>query len=134
MKRGATIELDGRVYQVMEFHLHQDGPRLRTDAHEAARRARGDTIERSQAGEKWPRVRVDRVAMQFSYAEDNIMHFMNTETYDQVPLTTDQGEAKDYSPRTRPVMRSCPGDEPIGIELPSSVVMTVTRVRAGSQR
>ena len=28
MKRGATIELDGRVYQVMEFDAHQDGPRL----------------------------------------------------------------------------------------------------------
>jgi len=133
MRRGATIELDGRVYQVMEFHhikMGRGSAQMRMKLRDVRR---GDTIERSfQAGEKWPRVRVERVSMQFSYAEDNLMHFMNTETYDQVPLTIDQvGEAKDFLP----VNQTCDvlflGDEPIGIELPSSVVVTVTQCEPG---
>ena len=70
--------------------------------------------------------------MQFSYAEDNLMHFMNTETYDQVPLTLEQvGEAKDYLPENQTCDVLFLGDEPIGIELPSSVVMTIAKCEPG---
>ena len=56
---------------------------------------------------------------------------MNTETYDQVPLTADQvGEAKNFLPENETCDVLFLGDEPIGIELPSSVVMTGHAVRA----
>lgn len=133
MKRGATIELDGRVYQVMEFHhikMGRGSAQMRMKLRDVRR---GDIIERSfQAGEKWPRVRVERVAMQFSYADGAIMYFMNTETYDQVPLTEEQvGDAKDYLPENGQCDVLFLGDEPIGIELPSSVVMTVAQCEPG---
>jgi elongation factor P len=133
MKRGATIELDGRVYQVMEFHhikMGRGSAQMRMKLRDVRR---GDLIERSfQAGEKWPRVRVDRVPMQLSYAEDNIMNFMNTETYDQVPLTADQvGEAKDYLAENGTCDVLFLGDEPIGIELPASVALVITKCDPG---
>jgi elongation factor P len=133
MKRGATIELDGRVYQVMEFahiKMGRGSAQMRMKLRDVRR---GDLIERSfQAGEKWPRVRVERVPMQFSYAEDSIMYFMNTETYDQVPLTADQvGDAKNYLPENGTCDVLFLGDEPIGIELPSSVVMTIAQCEPG---
>lgn len=133
MKRGATIELDGRVYQVMEFahiKMGRGSAQMRMKLRDVRR---GDIVERTfQAGEKWPRVRVERVSMQFSYAEDNIMHFMNTETYDQVPLTVDQvGDAKNYIPENGSCDVLFLGDEPIGIELPSSVALTVTECEPG---
>src|SRR5437867_2479327 len=98
MRRGATIELDGRVYQVMEFShikMGRGSAQMRMKLRDVRR---GDIIERTfQAGEKWPRVRVERVPMQFSYAEGDLNYFMNTETYDQVPLTRDQvGEAMNF--------------------------------------
>jgi len=133
MKRGATIELDGRVYQVMEFHhikMGRGSAQMRMKLRDVRR---GDIIERSfQAGEKWPRVRVERVPMQFSYAEDNLMHFMNTETYDQVPLTVEQvGDAKDYLPENQTCDVLFLGDEPIGIELPASVAVSVAKCEPG---
>lgn len=133
MKRGATIELDGRVYQVMEFahiKMGRGSAQMRMKLRDVRR---GDLIERSfQAGEKWPRVRVDRVSMQFSYAEDSIMNFMNTETYDQVPLTIDQvGEAKNFLAENGTCEVLFLGEEPIGIELPASVVLKVTRCDPG---
>lgn len=133
MKRGATIELDGRVYQVMEFahiKMGRGSAQMRMKLRDVRK---GDIIERTfQAGEKWPRVRVERVPMQFSYAEDNIMHFMNTETYDQVPLTLDQvGDARYYLPENGTCDVLFLGDEPIGIELPASVVLKVTECEPG---
>jgi elongation factor P len=133
MKRGATIELDGRVYQVMEFahiKMGRGSAQMRMKLRDVRR---GDLIERTfQAGEKWPRVRVERVPMQFSYTEDSIMYFMNTETYDQVPLTADQvGDAKNYLPENGTCDVLFLGDEPIGIELPSSVVMRITQCEPG---
>ncbi len=133
MKRGATIELDGRVYQVMEFShikMGRGSAQMRMKLRDVRR---GDLIERSfQAGEKWPRVRVERVPMQLSYAEDNMLYFMNTETYDQVPLTADQvGESRNFIPENGACDVLFLGDEPIGIELPASVVMTITTCEPG---
>jgi elongation factor P len=94
---------------------------------------RGDIVEKTfQAGEKWPRVRVERVPMQFSYADGNIMYFMNTETYDQVPLS-DQivGDAKNYLPENGTCDVLVLGDEAIGIELPASVTLAITKCEPG---
>jgi elongation factor P len=94
---------------------------------------RGDIVEKTfQAGEKWPRVRVERVPMQFSYADGNIMYFMNTETYDQVPLSENiVGDAKNYLPENGTCDVLFLGEEAIGIELPASVVMTIVKCEPG---
>jgi elongation factor P len=133
MKRGATIELDGRVYQVMDFNhikMGRGSAQMRMKLRDVRR---GDLIERTfQAGEKWPRVRVERMAMQLSYSEDDIMYFMNTETYDQVPLTKDQvGDARDFIAENGTCDVLFLGDEPIGIELPASVVLKITKCDPG---
>ena len=133
MKRGATIELDGRVYQVLEFEhikMGRGSAQMRMKMRDVRR---GDIIEKTfQAGEKWPRVRVERVSMQFSYAEDNIMYFMNTETYDQVPISAATvGDAKNYLPENVACGVLFLGDEAIGIELPASVVMKIVECEPG---
>jgi elongation factor P len=133
MKRGATIELDGRVWQVLEFEhikMGRGSAQMRMKMRDVRR---GDIVEKTfQAGEKWPRVRVERVPMQFSYADGNIMYFMNTETYDQVPLS-DQivGDAKNYLPENGTCDVLFLGEEAIGIELPASVVMTIVKCEPG---
>jgi elongation factor P len=94
---------------------------------------RGDIIERTfQAGEKWPRVRVERVPMQLSYVDGDMYYFMNTETYDQVPLSAAQvGDAKNYLPENGTCDVLFIDNDPIGIELPSSVAMKITRTEPG---
>jgi elongation factor P len=94
---------------------------------------RGDIVEKTfQAGEKWPRVRVERVPMQFSYADGNILYFMNTETYDQVPLSEAiVGDAKNHLPENGTCDVLFLGDEAIGIELPASVILTITKCEPG---
>jgi elongation factor P len=133
MKRGATIELDGRVYQVMEFahiKMGRGSAQMRMKLRDVRR---GDIIERTfQAGEKWPRVRVERVPMQLSYIDGNMYYFMNTETYEQVPLSEEQvGDAKNYLPENGTCDVLFLGDEPIGIELPASVALRIAKCEPG---
>ena len=133
MKRGATIELDGRVYQVMEFahiKMGRGSAQMRMKLRDVRK---GDTIERTfQAGEKWPRVRVERVPMQYSYSDGDLFSLMNTETYDQVPLTRDQvGEAINFLAENGTCDVLFLGEEAIGVELPASVVLTVAECEPG---
>jgi elongation factor P len=133
MKRGATIELDGRVWQVIEFEhikMGRGSAQMRMKMRDVRR---GDIVEKTfQAGEKWPRVRVERVAMQFSYADGDILYFMNTETYDQVPLSSAiVGDAKMYLPENGQCDVLFIGDEAIGVELPASVTLTIAKCEPG---
>jgi elongation factor P len=70
--------------------------------------------------------------MQFSYADGAIMYFMNTETYDQVPVSAEMvGDAKNYLPENGTCEVMFLGDEAIGIELPASVTLKVTECEPG---
>ena len=133
MRKGVTIELDGVLYSVLDYQHIKVGRgsaqvRLRLRDVRA-----GHTIEKTfQAGEKFPRARLDRRPMQFLYGDDDFMNFMDTETYDQMQLTPDQvGDAAKFLVENGGCDVLLYGDEPIGVELPSTVVLTVTRTDPG---
>ena len=50
----------------------------------------GGVVERTfRPTEKFPQARIDRVDMQYLYADGDLFNFMNQETYDQVALNHD---------------------------------------------
>ena len=50
----------------------------------------GGVVERTfRPTEKFPQARIDRVDMQYLYADGDLYNFMNQETYDQVALNQD---------------------------------------------
>jgi elongation factor P len=87
----------------------------------------GHIIERTvQAGERFTRARVDRQSAQYLYAEGDLHHFMNTETYDQLVINTDRlGDAINYLRENAVCDILTYGDEAIGIELPAAVELQV---------
>ena len=134
MKRGATIELDGRVYQVMEFDhikMGRGSAQMRMKLRDVRR---GDTIERSfQAGEKWPRVRVERVrdAVLLRRRRHHALHEHRDLRPGARSRPTRSATRRTTCPRTATCDVLFLGDEPIGIELPASVVLTVTKCEPG---
>ncbi len=133
MRKGVTIELDGVLYSVLEYQHIKVG-RGSAQVRLRLRDVRGGhTIERTfQAGEKFTRARLERHPMQFLYADGEFFHFMNTETYDQMQLTPDQvGDAAQYLIENGTCDVLTYQDAPIGVELPSAVVLTVTRTDPG---
>ncbi|OGO50584.1 MAG: elongation factor P [Chloroflexi bacterium RBG_16_68_14] len=126
-RKGITIELDGTLYEVLDYE-HIKMARGSAQVRLKLRDVRGGhTIDRTfQATAKFPRARVERQPVQFLYRDGDLFYFMNTQTYDQTPLNRSQvGDAANYLAENATCDLLAYGDEPIGIELPAAVVLTV---------
>jgi len=133
IKRGITIELDGTLYQVVEFQhikMGRGSAQLRMKLRNIRR---GDLIEKTvQAGERFQRARLDHRNVQFMYRDGSHFHFMDTASYDQLALDeTLLGDAVKYLTDGMVVQLSEYEGEAIGVDLPASVVLTVTEVEFG---
>ncbi len=133
IKRGMTIELDGTLYQIVEFQhikLGRGSAQLRMKLRNIRR---GDLIEKTfQAGDRFARARLDHRNVQYLYRDDTHYHFMDTQSYEQIALDGDQlGDAKSYLADGMTAVLSEYLGDPIGLELPASVVLTVTKVDVG---
>jgi elongation factor P len=93
----------------------------------------GATIERTfQAGEKFRRAMIDRRSVQFLYREDGLFHFMDTETYDQFAMSSEQlGDVVEYLKENQVLDVRTHRDEPIGADLPASVELEVVKTDPG---
>ena len=89
-RNGVTLEIDGKVYQVLEFQHVKPGKGAAFVRTKLKDIVGGGVIERSfRHTEKFPTARIDRVDMQYLYNDGDLYYFMNTETYDQVALSKD---------------------------------------------
>lgn len=90
-KPGLTIELDGKVYQIVTQEFHKPGKGqavLRTRLRDMET---GNVFAKTfRSGEKVEPARVDRKEMQFLYATGDTFVFMDLESYDQVELSAEQ--------------------------------------------
>ena len=133
IKRGHTIEIDGQIYQVLEFQhikMGRGSAQLRMKLRNIRR---GDTIEKTvQAGERFPRARLDHRTVQYMYSDGDLYHFMDSKTYEQLALGPNHlGDAVDYLVDGMEVTLNEYQGEPIGVDMPPSVVMTVARTEPG---
>ena len=133
LRKGITIELDGTLYNVIEYQhikMGRGSAQVRLKLRDVRQ---GHTIERTfQAGEKFARARLDRSPMQFLYEDGGLFYFMNTETYDQTPLTKEQvGDALSYLKENATCDLLTYGEDPIGIELPTTVELKVVAADPG---
>ena len=132
-RKGITIELDGELYQVIDYeHIKQGRGSAQVKLRLRDMRG-GHTIDRSfQATAKFARARVERQAVQYLYQDGDLFYFMNKETFDQMPLNRNQvGDAALYLAENGDCELLAFGDEPIGLEVPASVVLTVADTEPG---
>ena len=133
IKRGMTIELDGNLYQVVEFQhikLGRGSAQMRMKLRNVRR---GDLVEKTfQAGDRFQRARLDHRNVQYLYKDGPHYHFMDTATYDQIALDEGQlGDAVNYLTDGMTALLSEYEGDPIGVELPASVVLTVAETDLG---
>lgn len=133
LKRGMTIELDGELWTILEYHHIKIGRGSAQVRIKMRSVKTGSTVERTwQSGEKFKRAIVDRKTVQFLYREDGLFHFMDTDTFEQTALTADQlGDVTDYLTDGRTLDVLTYQDQPIGAELPASVELAITETEPG---
>ncbi|HEY5475419.1 MAG TPA: elongation factor P [Tepidiformaceae bacterium] len=133
LKKGASIELDGKLYLIMDYSHIKTG-RGSAQVRIKLRDVRtGSTIEQTfQAGTKFTRARVERREMQYLYKDDQFHYFMNNENFEQIPVTADKvGDAGKYLKENDTCELVLYGEEVIGVELPASVELVVVETDPG---
>ena len=133
LKKGVTIELDGELWQILDYHhlkIGRGSAQVRITLRNVKR---GQTVERSfQAGTKWPRATMEKRPVQYLYRDGDDYHFMDTDTYDQFHLTGDQlGETAMYLKDGMTLDRTSYQGETIGVELPVTVDLSVADTEPG---
>ena len=132
LRKGVIIELDGKLYQVIEYrHVKMKRTAL---ARVKLRDIRaGHTIEQSfPSDQKFSRVRLEFRGMQYLYNDGDLYYFMDEDNFEQVPLSSSQlGDAINYLKEGRSVQVSSYKEEIVGIELPISVELEVVDTGPG---
>jgi elongation factor P len=84
------------------------------------------------AGTKFQSVRLERQHVQFLYREGDHYNFMDTETFDQIMLDeVTVGDAAKFIKEQDVIDLLTYNGEPIDIELPSSVVLSISQTDPG---
>lgn len=127
-KKGIIIELDGQLYQLLDYHhikMGRGSAQIRLKLRDINA---GHTLERSfQASEKFIRARLDYRNMQYLYNDGDLYYFMDEESYEQTPLTSAQlGNTLNYLKEGMSVQVSSYKGEIIGVELPLTIELEVT--------
>ncbi|HSM34164.1 MAG TPA: elongation factor P, partial [Anaerolineae bacterium] len=133
LRKGIAIELDGDLWQILDFHHIKMGRGSAQIRIKLRNIKRGQTVERTfQAGEKWPRAVLDKRPVQFLYRDGTEYHFMENESYEQFHLSGEQlGEVTDYLVEGMTLDRTTHQGETIGVELPISVELRVVETEPG---
>ena len=86
-RNGATFEMDGGVFQVIEFQHVKPGKGAAFVRTKFKNVITGAVVERSfNPTEKFPTAFIERKEMQYSYNDGDLYYFMDMETYEQVPI------------------------------------------------
>ena len=133
LKKGIAIELDGELWQILDYHHIKMGRGSAQVKIKLRNIKRGQTVERSfQAGDKWPRANMEKRPVQFLYSDGADYHFMELEQYEQFVLSAEQlGDAVNYLTDGISVDRTSYQGETIGIELPINMDLAVTSTEPG---
>jgi len=127
LRKGITLELDGELYQVLDYQHIKIGRGSAVVRLKLRDIRAGHITERTfQASEKFTRARLDYRTMQYLYNDGDLYYFMDKENYEQLPLNASQlGNTLNYLKEGMSLEVASYKDELIGVELPITVELKV---------
>ena len=132
-KKGLTIEIDGQVWVIVDFQHVKPGKGAAFVRTKMKNVISGGVIEKSfSPTEKFPKALVERKEMQYLYNDGELYYFMDTETYDQLPLNFEKvEEALPYMKENMEVTIKFFKGDAFSVEPPNFVEMEVTETEPG---
>ena len=128
LRVGNTVDIDGKLCSVMKVMHRTPGNYSAVIQTRMRDLDSGNSFDRRfRSDEQVEKVSLDFRKMEFLYAEGNQYHFMDAENYEQITIEEDWlGDAPQFMLPNTQVEISMYNDRPVGIELPTSVELTVT--------
>ena len=132
-KNGMHVEVDGKVFKLVEFQHVKPGKGNAFVRTKLKRVEDGAVMDRTfRAGEKFRPVRTETRRMTFLYTDGTDAHFMDSESYDQLAIPQDQvSESLKWIVPNEEIELLYVDESPSDLQLPSAVELTVTETQPG---
>ncbi len=133
LRKGLTIEVDNELVRVMDYQHIKQGRGSAFVRLTMKNLRTGSTTERTfQNGSKFNVARLERQTIQYLYKEDDQYHFMDTETYEQFPLSADVlGNAVNYLRENESIDLLTYQEKPIDVEIPLNAILRIAQTDPG---
>lgn len=90
-RNGVTFDMDGNVYQIIEFQHVKPGKGAAFVRTKIRNVISGAVVERTfNPTEKFPTAFIERKEMQYLYSDGDLYYFMDNETYENMPINKDK--------------------------------------------
>ena len=127
-RNGVTIELEGNIYQIIEFQHVKPGKGAAFVRTKLKNIKTGGVVEKTfRPTEKCENAHIDRKEMQYLYSDGDLYYFMDQETYDQIPVSKDTvGDSLKFVKENEEVTIVSYQGNPFSIEPPLTVELLIT--------
>ncbi len=132
-RNGLTVEIEGAVYQIIEFQHVKPGKGAAFVRTKLKNIKSSGVVEKTfRPTEKFPQAHIERSDMQYLYSDGDLYHFMDVETYDQIALGKDAiGDSLKFVKENEMVKMLSHNKEVFAIEPPITVELEVTETEPG---
>lgn len=90
-RNGVTFDVDGNVFQIIEFQHVKPGKGAAFVRTKIRNVISGSVLDRTfNPNEKFPTAFVERKDMEYLYSDGDLYYFMDSETYENVPINSDK--------------------------------------------
>ncbi len=132
-RNGITVEIDGQVFQIIEFQHVKPGKGAAFVRTKLKNIVNGGVVEKSfRPTEKFPQARIDRKDMQYLYSDGDLYNFMDTESFEQIALNGDTvGDTLKFVKENEMVKICSYNGNVFAIEPPLFVELEITETEPG---
>ena len=132
-KNGVTVEIDGNIYQILEFQHVKPGKGAAFVRTKLKNIISGGVVEKTfRPTEKFPKAHIDRKDIQYLYRDGDLFNFMDVETYDQIALNEDVvGDSLKFVKENEVVKICSHNGNVFSVEPPLFVELAITETEPG---
>ncbi|HWO84799.1 MAG TPA: elongation factor P [Solirubrobacterales bacterium] len=132
-KNGTHIEIDGKIWKIIEFQHVKPGKGGAFVRTKLRRIEDGSVIDKTfRAGEKFRPVRTESKKMQYLYDSGDAAVFMDSQDYDQIEIPQEQlGDSMQWVLPNAEVDVLFVDEQPSDVQVPSAIEMKVTQTDPG---
>ena len=132
-RNGVTFEMDGNVYQIIEFQHVKPGKGAAFVRAKIRNVIQGSVTERTfNPNDKYPTAFVERKDMEYSYNDEGLYYFMDPESYEMIPVGKDElGDAFKFVKENMSCKILSYKGKVFGVEPPTFVELEVTQTDPG---
>ncbi|MCR5784428.1 MAG: elongation factor P [Eubacterium sp.] len=132
-RNGVTIEIEGNIYQIIEFQHVKPGKGAAFVRTKLKNIISGGVVEKTfRPTEKCPQAHIDRKDMQYLYTDSGLFYFMDNETYDQVALDQETvGDSLKFVKENEMCKVCSHNGKVFSVEAPLFVELTITDTEPG---